>query len=186
MKNRSEKSCGPQPLADELPADVWTLDRLGEFAAIEHRAIVHDEITLAPRYWRLGLALHLARKLIRHGMWQHFLRAHGIDKTRASKARAIYGAFESADELDGLTVEEAYSRRRRPRNRHAKEGLELDSLQKLSAFLRNLCDVIETAEAEAQLASPESAAELLNILPQAFLALEQIRIAVEACAVGVE
>jgi 3-methyladenine DNA glycosylase AlkC len=40
----------------------------------------------------------------------------GIDKTRASKARAIYRTFSKEEDVAGLTVEEAYAQRQRKRS----------------------------------------------------------------------
>ena len=102
------KSCGPQPFTEDLPTNDWDSDKLGKFATSQHEAIVGDETTLATRYWRLALALNLARKQIRRGNWIRFIEAHRIDRTRASRARAIHRTFNSVNDLDGLTVEQAY------------------------------------------------------------------------------
>lgn len=103
------KGFDPQPLAN--PTADWSIERLGEYAAEQHRGMARDEQSLTVRYWRLGMALELARNKTSHGQWRHFLDAHHIDKTRASKARAIYASFSRAEELAGLTVEEAYALR---------------------------------------------------------------------------
>jgi hypothetical protein len=168
-----DKGCGPQLFANATPTTEWDVDQLGEFAAVEHQAILSGETTLAPRYWRLGLALNLARKQIRHGKWMNFLRAHVIDKTRASKARAIHRTFERENDLDGLTVEEAYARRARRRGGHTSESR--DPIQKLATYLHALRDVAEDVATDAPWTSPESAAEVLNDLEQVVSALDQIR-----------
>jgi hypothetical protein len=172
LKN-SDKGCGPQRFDSEIPSDEWNIDRLGEFAATEHGAIVADETTLAPRYWRLGLALDLARKQIRHGKWLHFLELHAIDKTRASKARAIHRTFASEKDLDGLSVEEAYARRERSGGRRTNESE--DAVQKLETHLQALSDCVEKVASEVQGNYREAVAGLLSDLDHAIRDLERLR-----------
>ncbi|MEK6234594.1 MAG: hypothetical protein N2C14_07765, partial [Planctomycetales bacterium] len=77
------KSCDPQ-LLHEQPNEAWGVERLGEFAQARHREIEADEQSLAQAYWRLGLALNLARRQFSHGQWAKFLDELRIEKTRAS------------------------------------------------------------------------------------------------------
>jgi len=170
---RSDKGCGPQLSISEIPTDEWKVDRLGEFAATEHRAIVADETTLAPRYWRLGMALNLARKQIRHGKWLSFLESYEIEKTRASKARAIHRTFESEQDVDGLTVEEAYARRERRGG--GRTSTSEDGVQKLAAYLHTLSDCVDGVACDAQWSPPEAVVELLSDLDQAIIKLERLR-----------
>ena len=114
MKRKSDvqKSCGPQLFDKTLPAHDWPLEELTEFAQREYRKIVDDEKTLALAYWRLGNALTVARKQLGRGRWGHFLKSLPIDKTRSSKACAVFRAFSSPEQLKELTVEQAYKARR--------------------------------------------------------------------------
>jgi hypothetical protein len=173
IMDNSDKGCGPQLFNNDIPPDKWDIDRLGEFAATEYRAIVADETTLAPRYWRLGMALNLARKQIRHGKWMNFLKLYAIDKTRASKARAIHRTFESEQDLDGLTVEEAYARRERRGGDRTSDSE--DAVRKLTAYLQTLSDCVGNVADEAQWNPPETVAELLSDLDQAISDLERLR-----------
>lgn len=111
-KKKSAKSCGPQDLAEEQPSHSWPVERLGAYAQEQYSVIMTAERTLAPRYWRLGNALALARKNFGHGQWRPYLESLGIDPTRASKACAIFNAFSTAEDLESKTVEEAYEARR--------------------------------------------------------------------------
>lgn len=117
MKNRSDagKSCGPKLFRDGEPSGEWALDELGAYAQFRHRQILEGERQLAVGYWRLGQALVLAKQAFKHGLWSQYVRDLGIDKTRASKATAIFQTFDGADEVARLTVEEAYARRQRRR-----------------------------------------------------------------------
>ena len=169
----TDKGCGPQLLDCETPSDDWEIGRLGDFAATEHSAILADEIKLAPRYWRLGLALNLARKQFRHGKWMEFLNSYAIDKTRASKARAIHRTFKSEQDLDGLTVDEAYSRRERRRGERTSDPE--DAIQKLRAYLQPLIDCVDDVVNEAQWNPREVVSELLSDVDQAISALERLR-----------
>jgi len=63
-------------------------------------------------YWRLGQALNLARSHSSRGEWASFLDDLGIEKTRASRARAIQSAFATEEAVAGLTVEQAYAQRK--------------------------------------------------------------------------
>lgn len=108
------QGCGPQPF-DELLSHATPLTRLTELAGEVHAALVAFEKSATPHYWRLGQILMLARKQVPRGEWADFLAALGIEKTRASKARAIFRTFHTAEGTAGLSVADAYDRRaRRP------------------------------------------------------------------------
>jgi hypothetical protein len=106
------QGCGPQPF-DQLVSHATPLTRLTELAGEVHAALVAFEKSATPHYWRLGQILMLARKQVSRGDWADFLATLGIEKTRASKARAIFRAFYTAEETTGLSVGEAYDRRER-------------------------------------------------------------------------
>jgi hypothetical protein len=116
------KSCGPQLFGGGEPNDEWGLEELNTYAQMQYRQILDGEKLLAPAYWRLGHALVLAKKAFKNGKWTQHLKDLGIDKTRASKARAIFGAFDKVEDVITLTVEEAYARRKRKRAAEQGEG----------------------------------------------------------------
>jgi hypothetical protein len=88
-----EKSFDSQLLPDGEPNSEWGLDQLGVYAQLQYRQIMDGEKTLTTAYWRLGHSLVLAKHIFRHGHWGQHLRDLRIDKTRASKATAIYRTF---------------------------------------------------------------------------------------------
>ncbi len=93
--------------SDGLPAPGWDLVRLGRRADFEGKQITVCEIDAAPHYWVIGKVIPLAKRDVDHGQWGHWLKAHGIDRARAYRARLLAGAFASLDQLDGLTLREA-------------------------------------------------------------------------------
>ncbi|HUT93410.1 MAG TPA: hypothetical protein VMY37_28360 [Thermoguttaceae bacterium] len=116
------RSCGLQLFVDGEPSNEWGLEELSTYARMQYRQILDGEKLFAPAYWRLGHALVLAKTAFRHGKWAQHLKDLGIDKTRASKARAIYLTFDKAEDVSGLTVEEAYARRQRKQPAKADKG----------------------------------------------------------------
>ncbi|MBL9084763.1 MAG: hypothetical protein JNK76_23360 [Planctomycetales bacterium] len=106
------KSCDSQPLNDQMPSRDWDLERLSAYARYQHGEIERHEGTLSAYYWRLGNALTLARKNFAHGQWESYLRELKIDKTRSSKACAIFRSFASAADVADMSVEDAYAARR--------------------------------------------------------------------------
>lgn len=106
------ESCESQRF-EEQPAENWGVDDLGRFAHARHQEIETDEASLAQAYWRLGLPLNLARSHFARGQWAGFLDEWGVDKTRASKARAIQRSFKTQESVAGLSVQEAYKQRKR-------------------------------------------------------------------------
>ena len=60
----------------------------------------------------MGMALSLIRGNYAQGEWDSWLATVQINKTRASKARAIYNSFSTIEALGNLSIEEAYARRR--------------------------------------------------------------------------
>jgi hypothetical protein len=92
---------------DGVPAADWDLGRLGRRADFEGEQITACEIDAAPHYWIMGKVLPLAKCGVAHGGWGHWLRAHGIDRNRAYRARLLAAGFASLDQLEGLTLREA-------------------------------------------------------------------------------
>jgi hypothetical protein len=163
-----EKGCGPQPSDNDLPSHSWTIDQLTAYAKREYGTILTNERTVAPSYWRLGCALNIARKNFSQGQWGQYLASLDIDKTRASKARSIFGTFSTVDEVEGRTVEEAYAARRQ--DAPTKSSTPTDEQSELSVhFARILAKVEKNAdrlfEGVAELTLPEKL-ELRKTLQQ--------------------
>ena len=155
----------------ELPGNDWDVDRLSAFARREHQAIVAGESTLAGAYWRLGNALTKVRKQMGHGHWLPYLASLGIEKTRSSKACAVYRTFPSLEDLSGMTVAEAYAARpRSSRTRNIEQpdpaGAPADEA------------VLKIAEHATQLETIVKAAahgELLDLLGKVRGAIDRLR-----------
>ena len=167
------KGCGPQLCPSGSPRAEWAPDQLRDYSQSQYQAILEDERTLAVTYWRLGAALNLLRESSRHGQWQQFLGTLGIDKTRASKARVIARTFADEDQLAGLTVQEAYRRRRR------NEPSDLSSDRDVAFRLRRLLvRVAQTANRFMDLvdiAEPDVASEVQAALDSGIADLERLR-----------
>ncbi|MBI1311626.1 hypothetical protein GC176_10055 [bacterium] len=166
------ESCGPQHLDDVFPSESWGTARLGQFAATQHCAIARRERALPRRYWRLGRALDLARDKVPHGEWNEFLEQHGIEKTRASKARAIYRSFDSEGDVTGLSVEEAYDQRTRKFATRAQSPT--GPLQRLTSCLDQLVRVIRELNAgtPCEDGSPAELHALIECLVQELMRLQ--------------
>lgn len=109
--NCDDKSCGPQLFISSEPNVEWGVNQLGAVAMAQHQQIVESERHLAVAYWRLGQTLDLAKKNFNYGQWEGFLKTWKIDKTRASRARAIFRTFGGEEQVRSLTVEQAYGQR---------------------------------------------------------------------------
>jgi len=179
------KSCGtPQPLPTAQPSNEWLPEQLKTYAQAQYRQIIDGESYLTPPYWRLGHALVLAKKTFTHGQWTHYLEELGIDKTRASKARAIYRTFTGEEDVAGLTVEEAYARRRRKKPR-ATPGSASDAAgpQRNSRSLRTSVGSISKRTAavihDAAFVAPEEATILIPAVRKAIHELQELLGALE-------
>lgn len=171
------ESCGSQLLVDEQPSHDWDVDKLGEFAKKQHRLIVDGEQELVPAYWRLGQALSLARKQFARGQWGKYLDELGIHKTRASKARAIFRAFRSLNDVEGQSVEEAYacrSRRQEQAPRAAKRKPKGKG-KALKAFLKDVPKGAEALIHEAVTMRPPEASQLITAIDAAIENLQRLR-----------
>jgi hypothetical protein len=166
MKARTstKKSCGPQLLITGEPSHGWGVDELGQYCQTQHEAIVSGEKELTPIYWRLGLALSLARKHFGQGQWMQYLASLNIDKTRASKARAIFRAFSTAEQTAGMSVEEAYGKRHRKQSSQGSKLLsdEMAAESPLSACLDHMRRELECLIAEARSVTRDEALGLLQ------------------------
>jgi len=177
----------PQRLRDSQlfashPDPTWGVDCLGEYARQQDQAIVNGEQALTAYYWRLGLALELARKQFSHSQWGRYLSSLGIDKTRASRARAIQRTFEAEEQVAELSVKEAYSRRKRqPRKspilRSASRAPVAERHEEVDLvnFLVGVCHQVESCLSQAESASAEQANCYLSVLEEALRELNGLR-----------
>ena len=179
MKNdaKIEKSCGPQHLDDERPSSNWGLDKLGEFARQQQRRIVDGEQELTFVYWKMGQALEFARKQLTHGQWGAYLGDLGIEKTRASKARAIFRTFPSLQDVEGKSLEEAYQcrERRQEQPQRAAKRKPKSKGKALKAFLGSVPKEAEAMLSQAATMQPPEARKLITAIDAAIENLQRLR-----------
>ena len=169
-------SCGSQPLSSGTPTREWGVDELGSYAQLQNRQIVEGEKLLTPSYWRLGQALTFAKKSLNHGQWGRYLKELGIDKSRASKARAIYGAFANLEDVAELTVEGAYSQRPRKKQTpvsDSKNGnITEQDTQRVRKSIEKIAKQSGDVAHDAAFAGPQEAAILI---PSVRKAIDELR-----------
>lgn len=133
------KSCDPQLLDTDKPTSEWSIDMLCDYAQQKHNTIEKAERPLAGQYWLLGLSLTLAReKLFKHGKWGKQLKLLKINKTRASKAIAIYKTHSSEVEVAEMSVTEAYAKRERKKKPPTPEPAPLSEKAAFRQFLHGI------------------------------------------------
>ena len=113
MRANQVKCCTTQHLDAEEPSSEWDVDRLGSLAAKLNKSASEQETCLAIIYWQLGQTLSLARCNFNHGQWNKFLSERDIEKSRASRAVAIFRHFPQKEDVNHLTVKHAYAARKR-------------------------------------------------------------------------
>ncbi len=169
-------SCEPQPLPEGNPTSQWSLKQLEAYAREKHDAIATAEKPLAAQYWRLGLALTIAREKRKHGKWGQYLQSLDIDKTRASKAQAIYKAIRTEEEVSNLSVDKAYSRRERKKPKRPKTGPTIMSDKaELREFFKMIRINAERYYDVAAFLDPPEAPEFLKDVEETIQKLEEIR-----------
>lgn len=169
----SSKSCDPQLL---LPEDDWGLDRLGEFAREQAGLIDDAECSRTVIYWRLGLALSLARRHFSRGQWGKYLGEFGIEKTRASKACAIFRTFEQEDSVKPLSVQQAYQQRQRKKSKSSSKKRSGNLPQpSFLAWLREVCSKADFFLDEVSCANAEEAKTLLPAIDVTIDELQKLR-----------
>jgi hypothetical protein len=173
------KSCGPQLFVRDEPSNGWGLDELNAYAQMQYRQILDGEKLLAPAYWRLGQALALAKRAFKHGKWSQHLKDLGIDKTRASKARAICQTFDKADDVARLTVEEAYAKRQRRQSVEPDESTNCGpqtkkDVQRLRKSVGSVGKRTEDVIHDAAFAAPNEAVILIPAVRKAIRQLEEL------------
>lgn len=184
-KNANESGCGPQPFGEQ-PSHATPLDRLTDLAAEAHAALMACEKSATPHYWRLGQILMLARKQVPRGDWADYLTTLGIEKTRASKARAIFRAFHTAEETSVLSVADAYDCRARsvsakkPRRPMAEDAIgELESpAATLPHWIHRLAEDAARLRDEVQFLSPDECETLGTAIDRALSLLAELQAAV--------
>jgi hypothetical protein len=146
---------------------------------MQYRQILDGEKLLAPAYWRLGHALVLAKEAFRHGKWSQHLKDLGIDKTRASRARAIYRTFDKDEDVSGLTVEQAYAKRKRRQSTKPEESADGtapagEDVQRLRKSVSSIGKRTEDVIHDAAFAAPEEAVILIPAVRKAIRQLEEL------------
>jgi hypothetical protein len=170
------KSCDPQPLPEGDPTPKWTPEQLGQYARDKHQVIARDEKPLASLYWKLGLALTLARKKHKHNQWGSYLKSLEIDKTRASKAQAIYRANHDEKEVATMSVAVAYARRKRKNVKKQKtESSEMSDKSQFREFLKSISLDAERFYDVAAFLQPPEVGEFLMDTEATIKKLEKIR-----------
>jgi hypothetical protein len=175
------RSCGPQLLPEGQPNNEWGLDQLSVYAQLQYRQIIDGETGLARCYWRLGHVLILAKNAFGHGQWTRYLHELRIDKTRATRARAIRRTFADEEQVAQLTVEDAYAQRERKRS--AKAGSEEPSEEKtpvpkdVQGLRRSVSRIAKQAGTvihDAAFAEREEAVILIPAVRKAIRELQQL------------
>jgi len=155
------------------PTAEWTIEELTIYAQAQRDAIYEDERRGAVAYWRLGQALNMLRKNFHHGHWEKLLNDLQLEKSKASRARAIAKTFAEEREVVRLTVKEAYEKRTRPQRRAPKTSGEPNrALKRLRQFLAHVAKKADFYLDEAAFADVTSASETL---PAVAAAIEKLR-----------
>lgn len=168
-----EKGCESQPLPEGNPTPKWTSEQLASYAQQQHQQIASSEEPLTSLYWRLGLALSVARAKFKHGKWGEYLQSLGIDKTRASKARAIHKACPKERDIANLSVAKAYARRHRKKARKAEPAVMSDKAE-LREFLKAVCIDAEKYFDVAAFLEPVQASEFVLDIENTIKKLEEL------------
>lgn len=175
LVDEDQKSCEAATFA-EPPNERWGVEDLGRYARVQDEVIAAGEHALCPVYWRLGLALSLARRQFVHGQWTRFLRQHEIDKTRAARARAIYRTFEAEEQVAQLSVEEAYRRRKRkPRTPKATKVDVTPTTPDVMTLLLSVCREADRFTEQMVGLSADQTATIITTIEETIAELEKLR-----------
>jgi hypothetical protein len=130
----------------------------------------------------------LAKRHFGRGQWGKFLTELGIEKTRSSRAVAIYRTFPEMEGLAGKSVDAAYKERERKKKATGGESkgdsdsqysdteeTRDDGEDTLQAFLLRLRQDSEHWIHEAAFVHQGEATELIDLLEQAMSVLQEIR-----------
>ena len=149
----------------DRPDPSWTADELGEFAKCHDDACAGLGRQMAIHRYQQGYALTLARKKVSHGAWGIFLEEHGISSSSDGRARKLYKEAKSENELDGMTIDDAYKRygiEKPPKPKGNPFAIALASLPAIS------CDLVEENY-------PDDPLELNTLCTQASAEAKKIR-----------
>jgi hypothetical protein len=172
-----DKSCTPQLFPFGQPNPEWLPEQLIAFVLAQYRVILNSERVLSAEYWRFGTALEVLRTTFDHGQWEQFLKNSQIDKSKASRARAIARTFAKEEDLANLTVQQAYERRDRKQRRPAAASQTPQQTEpgRFEKFLVHVSKVAEPFINDAGFAEPNEAAVLLPTLDQVLAKFTRIR-----------
>jgi hypothetical protein len=171
-----KKSCDPQPFSGDQPSHAWELEKLSRYAQKQHQIIIAGEKQITPAYWRLGQALQIARKQFCRGQWGLYLADLCIDKSRASKARAIFATFSTEQKVANLPVDEAYGRRKRCETQRPRKRLRTGGgPATLHSFLDQIPENANQLVQEAGKVDPDQYQQLLGEVARAIEQLELLR-----------
>ena len=170
-----DESCTTQHFSSECLEGDCDLKELVSIARTQHEAIRDGEQALAINYWRLGGTLNRLRQNFDHGQWDCQLKSLDIEKTKASRARAIASTFDTEAQVAGMTVKQAYDHRVRKQSGKSKASVADDERsRKLCRFLKNVTKTAdnfmdfagfaEASDADALLATVEAASSTLQRL----------------------
>jgi hypothetical protein len=170
------KSCGTQLFSPQEPNNEWGPDQLGFYAQSQHQFIIASECLATPAYWRLGRALYFAKKSFGHGQWEKFLEQWGIDKTRAAKARAIFGTFDDEHAVEAISVERAYAQRNRKQaSSRIKKTKPKEGQPDLRTWLGGVSGQANLYVDNAAFADQSEAESLLDLVAEAIVRLGAIQ-----------
>ena len=151
-------SCTVQHLAQrEVATSEWAETRVIAEARRLNAGIVASETSVTVDYWYLGRALNVLRELARYGDWESFLSEHGIEKTRAHRARRIAKLFDSPDQLEGLTVQQACQSHR---ERESRPSTEKPLIERLIRSLKTSAKLCRQLDQDTELMDEESLGSL--------------------------
>jgi hypothetical protein len=149
----------PRPAVPE-----WELPELTAQAELHNQRIVESETSVLDDYWLLGRLLESVRGNFRRGTWLPWLNRHGIDHTRAKRARLLAQLFTSAEELRGLSLHQAL-RIARERKKGERARVESPLIKRFQSGMRALLGIRRGLATEE--ASPEHAEYARELLTAA-------------------
>ena len=170
-----DKRCTEQHFQYGGPTAEWLPEQLIAYVHALKAAIDDDERGLAIKYWRMGIALNLLRRSFNRGHWERFLIGAKLDKTKASRARAIARTFEKESDLAGLTVRDAYGKRARKPHPQAPATATRSKQPRLARFFQTVAREADALADEAGFAEQAAAAELLSAAEAALVNVQRLR-----------
>ena len=130
------------------------------------------------RLLAVGDGVGAGQNQLAHGQWTGFLKKWKIDKARASRACAIHRTFEDVAATSGLSVEQAYARRKRklsPTNTNRKDGKPTAAKGSFLDIIKQVCNRAEHFVDEAAVAGTDDIKKLLDPVAEAICRLTEIQ-----------